>query len=74
MRVYEFAKALNLTSKDLLSKLKELKIPAKASTTTLDADAINRVRKALAAGAAARKAAQAKAASAKKAAGKAAVA
>ena len=47
MRVHELAKALNLTSKELLAKLKELKISAKAATSTLDADAVNRARKAL---------------------------
>ncbi len=60
MRVHELAKTLNLTSKELLSKLKELKIPAKAHTSTLDADAINRIRKAVLAQAAAKKAASAK--------------
>ena len=48
MRVSELAKTLNLTSKELLVKLKELRIQAKAATSTLDADAINRARKALA--------------------------
>jgi len=48
MRVHELAKSLKLSSTDLLSKLKTLKIPAKASTSTLDADAVNRIRKALA--------------------------
>jgi len=38
---------LNLTSKELLVKLKGLKIPAKSPMSTLDADAINRARKAL---------------------------
>jgi translation initiation factor IF-2 len=47
MRVSELAKALKLSSKDLLAKLKELKIPAKAAASTLDADTINRIRKAL---------------------------
>ncbi|MBI2093362.1 MAG: translation initiation factor IF-2 [Candidatus Omnitrophica bacterium] len=47
MRVHELAKALNLSSKDLLVHLKALKISAKAATTTLDADTVNRVRKAL---------------------------
>jgi translation initiation factor IF-2 len=51
MRVNELAKSLNLTSKELLTKLKELRVQAKAATSTLDADTINRVRKALAAGA-----------------------
>jgi translation initiation factor IF-2 len=64
MRVSELAKALNLSSKELLVKLKELKVPAKASTSTLDADAINRVRKALKA-AAAKKTAAAKATASK---------
>ncbi|MBI3996863.1 MAG: translation initiation factor IF-2 [Candidatus Omnitrophica bacterium] len=49
MRVHELAKTLHLTSKELLSKLKDLRVTtAKASTSTLDADTINRVRKALA--------------------------
>ena len=47
MRVGELAKSLNLTSKELLAKLKEIKIDAKSPTSTLDADAINRARKAL---------------------------
>ncbi|MBI4342430.1 MAG: translation initiation factor IF-2 [Candidatus Omnitrophica bacterium] len=47
MRVSELAKALNLTSKELLVKLKALRIEAKSSMSTLDADAINRARKAL---------------------------
>ena len=47
MRVHELAKTLNLTSKELLVKLKALRISAKASTSTLDADAVNRARKAL---------------------------
>ena len=49
MRVHELAKDLKLTSKELLEQLKALKIQAKSHTSTLDADAINRVRKALAA-------------------------
>ncbi len=49
MRVSELAKDLKLTSKELLEKLKELKISsAKAAASTLDADAVNRIRKALA--------------------------
>ena len=48
MRVSELAKSLHLTSKELLTKLKELKISAKAASSTLDADAINRTRKAIA--------------------------
>jgi len=49
MRVSELAKALKMPSKELLEKLKELKIKAAASTTgTLDADTVNRIRKALA--------------------------
>ena len=47
MRVSELAKALDLTSKELLVKLKALRIQAKSPTSTLDADAINRARKAL---------------------------
>ncbi len=47
MRVHELAKVLNLSSKDLLVKLKELKISAKAHSSTLDADSVNRIRKAL---------------------------
>ncbi|MBI4340684.1 MAG: translation initiation factor IF-2 [Candidatus Omnitrophica bacterium] len=68
MRVHELAKSLKLTSAELLAKLKALKIPATSASSTLDADAINRLRKALAASAAAakKKAAQAKAQSAKK--------
>ncbi len=48
MRVSELAKDLKLTSKELLEKLKPLRINVKASTSTLDADAVNRIRKALA--------------------------
>ncbi len=51
MKVSELAKSVNVTSKDLLVKLKELRIPAKTHTSQLDADAVNRVRKALAASA-----------------------
>ena len=70
MRVSELAKALNLSSKDLLTKLKELKISVKTPTATLDADSVNRIRKAFAANAA-KKAIQAKsAATAKKTAAK----
>ena len=47
MRVHELAKVLNLTSKELLTKLKTLKIEAKSAASTLDADAINRARKAV---------------------------
>ena len=47
MRVSELAKALNLTSKELLVKLKQIKIEAKGPMSTLDADAVNRARKAL---------------------------
>ncbi len=47
MRVSELAKSLNMTSKDLLAKLKAIKIDAKSPLSTLDADAINRARKAL---------------------------
>ena len=73
MRVSELAKSMKLTSKELMDKLKTLKITAKTASSTLDADAINRVRKAMAASAAAaKKAAQAKAAAAKKPAVKAA--
>jgi len=48
MRVRELAKALDLSSKELLVKLKEWKIEAKSAMSTLDADAINRARKAMA--------------------------
>jgi translation initiation factor IF-2 len=48
MRVSELAKELKLTSKELLVKLKTMKVTAKAATSTLDADTVNRVRKALA--------------------------
>ena len=47
MRVHELAKALNLTSKELLVKLKAFKIDAKSAMSTLDADAVNRTRKAI---------------------------
>jgi len=68
MRVQELAKSLNVTSKDLLVKLKELRISAKAATSTLDADATNRVRKAFAEAVKAKKLAAARASSASKAA------
>jgi len=48
MRVSELAKELKLPSKELLAKLKTMKVSAKAATSTLDADTVNRVRKALA--------------------------
>ena len=48
MRVSELAKALDLSSKELLVKLKALRITAKSSSSVLDADAVNRARKALA--------------------------
>jgi len=51
MRVHELAKSLKLTSKELLGKLKALRVQAAAASSTLDADTINRVRKALAGGA-----------------------
>ncbi|MBI2105150.1 MAG: translation initiation factor IF-2 [Candidatus Omnitrophica bacterium] len=47
MRVSELAKALNMPSKELLEKLKTLRIAAKSPLSTLDADAVNRARKAL---------------------------
>ena len=55
MRVSELAKTLNITSTELLSKLKQLKIAAKSTSSTLDADSINRARKALASRAPAKK-------------------
>ncbi len=48
MRVSELAKDLKLTSKELLDKLKSLRIPAASPASTLDANSINRVRKLLA--------------------------
>src|SRR3989338_8026898 len=48
MRVSELAKALELSSKELLVKLKTLRIAAKSASSILDADAVNRARKALA--------------------------
>ena len=47
MRVSELAKALKMPSKELLEKLKTLRIAAKSPMSTLDADAVNRARKAL---------------------------
>ncbi len=47
MRVSELAKALKLESKDLLVQLKKLRITATSHASTLDADAVNRARKAL---------------------------
>ncbi len=44
MRVHELAKELKLTSKELLSKLSLLKIPAKAHMSTLDDAAVAKVR------------------------------
>ena len=48
MRVHELAKALQIPSKELLERLKPLRIKATAANSTLDADAVNRIRKALA--------------------------
>jgi translation initiation factor IF-2 len=47
MRVSELAKELKLTSAELLVKLKTLHIPAKAAASVLDADSVNRARKAV---------------------------
>lgn len=49
MRVHELAKELKLTSKELLAKLKALKISAKAATSSVSDDAAARVRQAVAA-------------------------
>ncbi len=48
MRVSELAKTLKMPSKDLLETLKTLRIAGKTAASTLDADTINRIRKALA--------------------------
>ncbi|MDP3722209.1 MAG: translation initiation factor IF-2 [Candidatus Omnitrophota bacterium] len=68
MRVHELAKAFHLSSAELLVKLKTLRIQAKSPMSTLDADAVNRARKVLAAPVPAKKPA---AVSARPAAGKA---
>ena len=47
MRVHELAKELKLTSKDILSKLADLKIPAKGHMSALDDAALQKVRAAL---------------------------
>lgn len=47
MRVHELAKELKLTSKDLLAKLKTLKISAKSHASTIDAKDAERVRKSI---------------------------
>jgi translation initiation factor IF-2 len=49
MRVSELAKSLKIPSQDLLAKLKTLRIAAATAASTLDADQVNRIRKALAA-------------------------
>ncbi|MBI4597575.1 MAG: translation initiation factor IF-2 [Candidatus Omnitrophica bacterium] len=66
MKVSELAKALHLSSSELLVKLKALRVRAASATSTLDADAVNRVRKALTVRAPAKKAAPAAKASVKK--------
>jgi len=42
MRVHELAKELNLSSRELLEKLKALKIEAKSHMSTLDEEAVGR--------------------------------
>ena len=44
MRVYELAKELKLTSKELIAQLKELKIDVKGHMSSIDEDAQQRVR------------------------------
>lgn len=66
MRVSELAKEFKVPSAELIAKLKALKFRVASHASTLDADAVNRIRKALAASA---KAAAKKAAASKAAAG-----
>ncbi|MCL1879734.1 MAG: translation initiation factor IF-2 [Actinomycetia bacterium] len=47
MRVHELAKELNLDSKDLLSRLEEMKIPVKSHSSTLNDAFVARIRKQL---------------------------
>ena len=47
MRVHELAKEFNLSSKEMLDKLRELKIPAKSHASMLTDDHVAKVRKAL---------------------------
>jgi len=44
MRVYELARDLNLTNKILLSKLSELDISVKSHMSSLDDDAVARIK------------------------------
>ena len=48
MRVYELARELNLTSKELLNELAETGIEVKSHSSSLDADQADRIRKKLA--------------------------
>ena len=44
IRVYELAKQLNVSTKDLMNKLKENKIEVKSHMSTLDKDQISKVK------------------------------
>lgn len=43
-RIYELARALNMTNKALLSKLEEMNIEAKSHMSSLDDDVVNRIK------------------------------
>ena len=45
MRVHELAKELNLSSKELLEKLSEMKIPAKSHASPLNEAYVDKIRK-----------------------------
>ena len=66
MRVYELARELKLESSDVLALAKKLKVPAKAASSSIDADGVAKLKAAPAKKAAAKKAAPAKKAAAKK--------
>ncbi len=48
MKVHELAKELKLSSKDLLEKLKKLRVDAKSHMTGLDEETVQRIKKAIA--------------------------
>ena len=47
IRIYELARDLNMTNKTLLEKLRDLDIPAKTHMSSLDEEAVERVKKSL---------------------------
>jgi len=50
MRVYELAKELGLSSKDLIDRLARMKVPVKSHSSTLDEVTVRRVREQVASG------------------------